>query len=1223
MTKDLIAQHGLTDEEFQKIVTIIGREPNLTELGMFSVMWSEHCSYKSSRTFLKKLPTDASHVIQGPGENAGVVDIGDGLAAVFKMESHNHPSFIEPYQGAATGVGGILRDIFTMGARPIALLDSLRFGPLDQPRNRYLFSGVVSGVAGYGNCLAGNERVIIKVNGTIEDVSLESVGKRFFSDQVLGAEKFNTGAIQVLSFDPVLMEPRWANIKKLYKLRSNQTVKIKTAMGRTLVMTQDHLAVVAQNGKLVNVPASELRVGQEIPILTTFPFEEPSVKEIDLINIFEGYHADIYVRFNGNVEIPHHMLWHKVLRADARFRYRNKKAMPLKVYRALEKELILPRSSAQLYVPSGKANYIRAQLSVTGELARLVGYYLSEGCVSTNGTTYKLIWTFGRHEREYVDDLCQILRDLDIRYSVYQRQSTIAITVSSWFLGVLFKDHWKTGSSALEKNIPDLFLKSSQNVKRELLKGLFRGDGSVSFYPSGSRVKVRYATTSEKLFHQTILLLQELGLFPYIYTSTLRDGQIKGRRIKGGNKLFQVEFNNHADNLLLADWFSNPINRQIRQSLADYPFGGERFSYPRSKPHTHFSTVAIRSISHDEHEQDVYDLEVDDTHLFVTTSGIITHNCIGVPTVGGEVYFNEIYNHNPLVNVFCLGIARKDRIVRGRASGVGNPVLYIGSKTGRDGIHGATMASDSFDEGSESMRPTVQVGDPFMEKLLLEACLELMEKDLLVGIQDMGAAGLTSSSTEMASRAGTGIELELANVPRREPGMTPYEVLLSESQERMLLVAKSGREGEVLEICKKWDVDAAVIGRVTNDGVLRVKEKGVVVAEVPARALTDNAPTYERPADAPAYQDALQSLPLELVPEPKDCNAVLEALLTSPTIAHKGWVFEQYDHMVQTNTVIRPGSDAAVLRIKGTDKALAVTADCNSLHCVLNPYTGAASAVAEAARNLVCAGARPLALTDCLNFGNPERPDIMWQFILAVEGIADACKALQIPVVSGNVSFYNETRGLSIYPTPIIGMVGLLDHVEQAVSQGFKAEGDAILLLGETGEDLGGTEYLRAVHHREQGTPPVLNLEREVALQRAVLQAVEQGLVRSAHDCAEGGLAVALAESCLSATNGPLGAEIVLDRHGLRRDSLLFGESQSRIILSVKPANREKIEALARQEGVPCSVLGFVRGQRLMISIRDDRDRTALWIDRTCDKLDTMWRGALRAALETGEGGHA
>ncbi|TAL10846.1 MAG: phosphoribosylformylglycinamidine synthase subunit PurL [Nitrospirae bacterium] len=742
ITKDLIAQHGLTEEEYQKIVTVLGREPNLTELGMFSVMWSEHCSYKSSRAFLKKLPTEGPQVVQGPGENAGVVDIGDGLVAVFKMESHNHPSFIEPYQGAATGVGGILRDVFTMGARPIALLNSLRFGPLENPKNRYLFGGVVSGIAGYGNCM-------------------------------------------------------------------------------------------------------------------------------------------------------------------------------------------------------------------------------------------------------------------------------------------------------------------------------------------------------------------------------------------------------------------------------------------------------------------------------------------GVPTVGGEVYFNEIYNHNPLVNAFCLGIARKDRIFLGRAAGVGNPVLYIGSKTGRDGIHGATMASDSFDEGSESKRPTVQVGDPFTEKLLLEACLELMEKDVLVGIQDMGAAGLTSSSCEMASRAGTGIELEVADVPRREQGMTPYEVLLSESQERMLLVAKPGREGEVLDVCKKWDVDAAVVGRVTGDGFFRVKDKGVVVAEVPARALADDAPRYERPAAAPPYQDHLQSLPFELIPEPMDCNVVLETLLASPTIAHKGWVFEQYDHMVQTNTMLRPGSDAAVLRIKGTDKALAVTADCNSLYCLLNPYIGAGIAVAEAARNLVCSGARPLALTDCLNFGNPERPDIMWQFILAVEGIADACKALKIPVVSGNVSFYNETRGLSIYPTPVIGMVGLIDKADRAVSQGFKAEGDAIVLLGETGEDLGGTEYLRAVHHREQGTPPMLNLDREVAVQALALTAIEQGLVRSAHDCSEGGLAVALAECCLSAPAGPLGAEVVLESKGLRRDSLLFGESQSRIILSVKPGDLDAVTLLAAGSNVPLSVLGTVGGGNLTLSVKNDRGGAHVLIDRPCRDLAIIWRGALRSALES------
>ena len=581
ITKDLIAQHNLTGDEYNKIIDILGREPNITELGMFSVMWSEHCSYKSSRVHLKKLPTTGPRVVQGPGENAGAVDIGDGLCVVFKMESHNHPSFIEPYQGAATGVGGILRDIFTMGARPIALLDSLRFGELHSPKNRHLMKGVVSGIAGYGNCM-------------------------------------------------------------------------------------------------------------------------------------------------------------------------------------------------------------------------------------------------------------------------------------------------------------------------------------------------------------------------------------------------------------------------------------------------------------------------------------------GVPTVGGEIVFNDIYALNPLVNVFCLGIAKKDRIFRGTAAGVGNPVIYFGSKTGRDGIHGATMASDSFDDTSEQKRPTVQVGDPFTEKLLLEACLELMERDLLVGIQDMGAAGLTSSSCEMASRAGNGIELDLTVVPRREPGMTPYEIMLSESQERMLMVAKAGKEDECVAVCRKWDLDVAVVGKVTADGILRVMDQGVVVAEIPAKALADDGPRYERPYQPPAYQDMLTNLNYDLIPDIKDGNGALLALLESPTIASKRWVYEQYDHMVRTNTMVRPGSDSAVVRIKGTNKAVAMTVDCNSRYCLLNPYEGARLAVAEAARNLVCSGAAPIGLTDCLNFGNPERPDIMWQFVMAIEGMKDACERFQIPIVSGNVSFYNETNGLSIYPTPMLGMVGLIEDAERTMTQWFKSEGDDIILLGHTREDLGG-----------------------------------------------------------------------------------------------------------------------------------------------------------------------
>ncbi len=740
-TKDLLAQHKLTEDEYRKIVTILGREPNWTELGMFSAMWSEHCSYKSSRIHLKKLPTTGPRVVQGPGENAGAVDIGDGLCAVFKMESHNHPSFIEPFQGAATGVGGILRDVFTMGARPIALLDSLRFGGLEQAKNRHLLKGVVSGISAYGNCM-------------------------------------------------------------------------------------------------------------------------------------------------------------------------------------------------------------------------------------------------------------------------------------------------------------------------------------------------------------------------------------------------------------------------------------------------------------------------------------------GVPTVGGEVVFNDIYTLNPLVNVFCLGIAQKDRIFLGKAAGVGNPLIYVGSKTGRDGIHGATMASDSFDDKAQQKRPTVQVGDPFTEKLLLEACLEIMAADLLVGIQDMGAAGLTSSSCEMASREGTGVELELANVPRREPGMTPYEIMLSESQERMLMVAKAGKEDDVVRICRKWDLDSAVIGRVTDTGRVVVKERGEVVADIPAKALADEGPRYDRPHAPPPYLDLLQNVNWDAIRDVTDPTAVLLQLLASSTIASKHWIYEQYDHMVRTNTLVRPGSDAAVIRVKGTDKALALSVDCNSRYCLLNPYEGAKIAVAECARNLACSGAEPIGLTDCLNFGNPERPDVMWQFVLGIEGIKDACEALGVPVVSGNVSFYNETNGLSIYPTPMIGMVGLIERADRAVTQWFKQADDDILLLGETQEDLGGTEYLRVVHAREQGLPPLLNLEHERALQACVLRLSREGLLQSAHDCSDGGLAIALAESCVSSPGVRLGAVVQLSHSRLRRDAVLFGESQSRVVVSVTPEHRDAALRIAEECGVPATPIGTVGGERLVVELATDAP-DGCRIDAAIDALYETWAYALERQVSS------
>ena len=713
ISPSVLQRHGLTTDESDRIVAALGREPTETELGIFSVMWSEHCSYKSSRIHLRKLPTQGPRVLQGPGENAGAVDIGGGLAAVFKIESHNHPSFIEPYQGAATGVGGIIRDIFTMGARPIALMNALRFGPIDRPdaaRTRRIMEGVVRGIGGYGNS-------------------------------------------------------------------------------------------------------------------------------------------------------------------------------------------------------------------------------------------------------------------------------------------------------------------------------------------------------------------------------------------------------------------------------------------------------------------------------------------IGIPTVGGEIAFDESYAGNPLVNVFCLGLVDARAIVKGRASGTGNPVYYVGAKTGRDGIHGATMASAEFDEKSAEKRPAVQVGDPFMEKLLLEACLELMQTDALIGVQDMGAAGLTCSTCEMGSRGGAGVEIDIKDVPQRESGMTPYEIMLSESQERMLLVVKRGREAEVERIFDKWDLHAAHIGEVTADGRLRVKDHGRVVADIPNTALVDQAPVYDRPTKQPPYLDDVRAFDPSSLRRVAPQEALLQ-LLGSPAIASKRWVYRQYDTMVRSNTIAAVGLTAGVVRVKGTSRALAMSTDGNGRYCYLNPRRGAMLAVAEAARNVVCAGAVPIGATNCLNFGNPEKPDVMWQFVEAVEGIADACTALGIPITGGNVSLYNETDGRAIDPTPIIGVVGVLEDASRVLTRTFKRSGDAIVLLGDTHAELGGSEYLKTVHGLVRGDAPALDLRHEAALQMLVSGAAADGVLASAHDCAEGGLAVALAEACFD-TDG-LGATVDLEGPSNAPDDAslaCFSESASRIVVSLEASNEQTLLERAAAGGVPARRIGTVGGARLQIRV--------------------------------------
>jgi phosphoribosylformylglycinamidine synthase len=609
-------------------------------------------------------------------------------------------------------------------------------------------------------------------------------------------------------------------------------------------------------------------------------------------------------------------------------------------------------------------------------------------------------------------------------------------------------------------------------------------------------------------------------------------------------------------------------------------------------------------------------------------------NAFGVPTIGGEVAFDDAYAFNPLVNAFALGLVRRDQIFFGVASGIGNPILYVGAKTGRDGIHGATMASAEFDDEALEKRPTVQVGDPFLEKLLLEACLEAMRSGAVAGIQDMGAAGLTSSSCEMAARAGTGIELDLSLVPQREQNMTAYEMLLSESQERMLIVAHSGREREVVDIFRKWELDAVVIGRVREGNSMRVVHHGEVVADIPVAALAEQAPRYEREVQSPkskvqSQEAEVQSREAELQTRNSHCSSdlgpwtldfgpVLMRLLAAPNIASKEWVYRQYDHMVRTNTAVLPGADAAVVRIKETRRALAMTLDGNGRYCAASPREGAKLIVAEAARNVVCVGARPVAITNCLNFASPERPEVMWSFSEVIDGMAEACDAFKTPVVSGNVSFYNETEGRGIPPTPVIGMVGLVEDVRRVVQHGFKTEGDIIALLGETRDDLSISEYAATILDQKSeemmrdGSVPALDLERERAVQAAALRAIEAGLVRSAHDCSDGGLAVALAESCFSSLNRRgLGAQVDLGGDELSIAARLFSESPSRIIISLDDSALGQLEEIAALSNCKLTRLGRTGGDQLRIK-SDGQDIISLPVR----ELENAWRSSLTARMK-------
>lgn len=1229
-TPEEIASEGITPQEYEEIVKRLGRHPNKAELGMFGVMWSEHCCYKNSRPLLSQFPTTGERILVGPGENAGIVDLGDGIHLAFKVESHNHPSAIEPFQGAATGVGGILRDIFTMGARPIALLNSLRFGNLDNPRTRHIFTGVIEGISHYGNCLIAQETLIWRdQNGVHFDTIGNFVNSRL-PENTTTVEL--TENIETLSLDQD-NHACWQPIKRIFKRQTDQLITIKTALGRSLTFTPDHQCVILTDEGLKTVSGSQLKEGDTIPLLINLPIAENNTKEIDLISCLKNL-DNVYIDLPENYQFSDEAKGKlKTVEPNnqTRHRYQSKGYLPLNLFLEIEPELKLDRQEIRLYKRSGKANYVEGVIKFNDTFARLLGYYLSEGCVSENGNSYKIIFTFAHHEKEYVDDVILGLKELNLNPCIEKRESTIVVYATSWLLGYLLKEVWQCGDKAHTKALPPFIFNWDRTLQKELLKGLFRGDGSFSTKTNGSHGKITFATASHKLFEQTLILLQSQGVIPYIYCRQGGEGEIQGRKVNR-LPLWQLEITNIDGLTALVDLFGKKQNQELTNALENYQ--DHSHSFPRYQVSNQLAFVKIKNLETLSVEnENVYDIEVENTHLFVTTSGIVTHNCVGVPTVGGEVYFDQAYTGNPLVNVMALGLMETPEIVKAGASGVGNPVLYVGSTTGRDGMGGASFASAELTDQSMDDRPAVQVGDPFTEKCLIEACLEAFKTGAVVAAQDMGAAGITCSTSEMAAKGGLGIELDLDKIPAREKGMIPYEYLLSESQERMLFVAHKGREQELIDIFHRWGLQAVVAGEVLQEPIVRILFQGEVAAEIPATALADNTPIYHREliSEPPQYaQEAWawseNSLPpcdingIEINGNIKSYNEILLDLLDSPTIASKQWIYRQYDHQVQNNTYIMPGgSDASVVRIRPHNKGVAATTDCNPKYTYLNPYEGAKCAVAEAARNLSCVGALPLAVTDNLNFGSPEKAIGYWQLANACKGISEACKALNTPVTGGNVSLYNETldsdgKPQPIHPAPVIGMVGYLEDVTKACGQGFQNTGDLIYLLGINQNNLpvfGGSEYLDQIYHLLTGHPPIVNFDLEKQVQLTCRESINNNLVKSAHDCAEGGLTVALAECCI---NGNKGANINLNtQENQRLDNLLFGEVASYIIVTIAPENVSQFEQLLT-ENLTQSWLKIGQVSDLENGLQINVNNSNL-INVKIDQIKDKWSSAIERRL--------
>jgi phosphoribosylformylglycinamidine synthase subunit PurL len=1195
-----IAAQGLKPNEYAEIVKRLNRHPNKAELGMFGVMWSEHCCYKNSRPLLKQFPTTGDRILVGPGENAGVIDLGDGLQLAFKIESHNHPSAVEPFQGAATGVGGILRDIFTMGARPIAILNSLRFGDLKDAKTRRLFTGVVAGISHYGNCLIGSETFTWRDD---RGIHCDTIGNFVNTHLPANAHTHELPpGIDTLSIDPKTNRSCWQPVTRIFKRQTDTLVNIRTALGRSLTVTPDHpmLRVEAENKVRIRY-AQTLRVGDSLPILQQLPELGQPPQPLDLIAIIKPEHQ---IDRELCIKLPDAWQPTDLIRTtlelfepsiQKRNHYLSTKTLPLERFLNLEQLLgfdrVLNFSRADLKIGQhGKDDWLPAIVQPDAAFARLLGYYVATGMVSPAGNIYRIFFNFSHHEAAAATDLMEILHNLGIEASPKQRTSGMAVCVSSWLLGYLFMHAWACGNESTHKRLPDFVWEWDASLQQELLKSLIRTNPTIPSPTSGlaAQEKIFCSTSSRQLFDQLMLLVQNQGILPQVHHRPASVGKIKGREFDYA-ALWQIE--------VRRDWMSS---RPSAMSTQQREVGN--VATQTSTAISTLATVKIHSIAtHNVEPCDVYDVEVDRTHLFVTSSGIIAHNCVGVPTVGGEVYFDPAYSGNPLVNAMAMGLMETATIVKSGAAGIGNPVLYVGSTTGRDGMGGASFASAELTAESIDNRPAVQVGDPFLEKSLIEACLEAFKTGAVVAAQDMGAAGITCSCSEMAAKGGLGIEFDLDLVPAREPGMVPYEYLLSESQERMLFVAHKGREQELIDIFERWGLHAVVAGTVIEEPIVRILFQGSIAAEVPATALADNTPIYERELmqEPPEYAQkawawSSEQLPpatpqgIEINGKSHTWNDVLLTLLDTPSIASKRWVYRQYDHQVQNNTVMLPGgADAAIIRIRPLEPiqgrqstvnnpnlGVAATVDCNPRYVYLNPLEGAKMVVAEAARNLSCVGAEPVAVTDNLNFGSPEKPIGYWQLANACTGLSEACTKFNTPVTGGNVSLYNETfdpegNPVPIYPTPVVGMVGIVEDITKICGQGWQNSGDRIYLMGVPTTPgypqgaplqvtLGASEYLATLYQTVAGQPPTVNFDLELQVQAACRHGIRQGWIKSAHDSAEGGLAVALAECCIS---GNKGATIQIGTIAGRWDTVLFGEGGARIIVSIDPTYQSEFEA--------------------------------------------------------------